>query len=97
MVNLTHMNLWLSTDVFNIIPIFTSLECGAGSYGYNCSETCSSTTCATGTLCDRVNGHCLDGCKPGYTGNFCETSVWLLFTCTVIKIIWPTINCSKNN
>lgn len=45
-------------------------ECQTGTFGpeckYNCSGHCSG-------VCNRTNGGCDMGCKPGYTGQKCDT------------------------
>jgi len=48
------------------------LGCEPGTYGRNCSGTCS-PYCAE--PCDKVTGVC--GCKDGWTGNRCDRG-----TCT---------------
>uniref|UniRef100_K1R1V0 Tyrosine-protein kinase receptor Tie-1 n=1 Tax=Magallana gigas TaxID=29159 RepID=K1R1V0_MAGGI len=44
--------------------------CIIGMYGINCENNCS-LYCAYGD-CDRTTGTCLDGCKSGYIGRFCN-------------------------
>ncbi|XP_052692392.1 multiple epidermal growth factor-like domains protein 10 [Crassostrea angulata] len=51
--------------------------CIVGMYGINCENNCS-LYCAYGD-CDRTTGTCLDGCKSGYIGRFCNK------TCSVGK------------
>ena len=48
------------------------IECDAGTFGKDCKSNCSSN-CNRGT-CERVNGKCFGGCKPGYMGNKCSES-----------------------
>ncbi|KAK6990664.1 multiple epidermal growth factor-like domains protein 10, partial [Biomphalaria glabrata] len=40
-------------------------ECQEGTWGDNCSNTCS-FNCHTNCKCDKTNGVCQDGCKPGF-------------------------------
>nr|XP_034319766.1 uncharacterized protein LOC105348378 isoform X2 [Crassostrea gigas] len=51
--------------------------CIIGMYGINCENNCS-LYCAYGD-CDRTTGTCLDGCKSGFIGRFCNK------TCSVGK------------
>ena len=46
------------------------LECPAGTFGQNCSGSCS----CGGAPCDRVTGQCL--CPPGRTGDDCGAGEW---------------------
>ena len=45
-------------------------ECPAGTFGVNCSGSCS----CGGAPCDRVTGQCL--CPPGRMGNACGEGEW---------------------
>lgn len=47
-----------------------SAECPAGTFGVNCSGSCS----CRGAPCDRVTGQCL--CPPGRTGDDCGAGEW---------------------
>ncbi len=44
-------------------------ECQNGFFGPTCEQECQ---CHNGDLCDKVNGMCPSGCKPGYTGDNCQ-------------------------
>lgn len=50
-------------------------ECPSGKYGpaclYNCNEHC-----LTNKDCNVTTGRCNVGCKPGYTGEMCDTGIW---------------------
>ena len=47
------------------------LECSDGQYGYNCVGNCS-LTCGDSGNCDKITGHCIGGCRVGWTGDMCE-------------------------
>ena len=47
------------------------LECSDGQYGNNCVENCS-MTCGDSDKCDKITGHCVGGCRAGWTGDVCE-------------------------
>lgn len=38
--------------------------CTAGSYGFECNETCG--YCSNNDTCDAIKGECPNGCAPGY-------------------------------
>nr|XP_022307839.1 uncharacterized protein LOC111113839 [Crassostrea virginica] len=46
--------------------------CSDGQYGYNCVENCS-VTCRESDNCDKITGHCIGGCRAGWTGDMCKT------------------------
>lgn len=54
--------------LINIYCIFEGYIIGM--YGINCENNCS-LYCVYGD-CDRIMGICLDGCKSGYIGCFCN-------------------------
>ena len=55
-------------------------ECPQGLFGENCQQYCSKH-CVISGKCDRVTGHCIDGCKPGWKPAQCDQSKILqLFT-----------------
>jgi len=46
--------------------------CGPGEFGNNCTARCN---CEDGAACNTTTGLCpTGGCKPGWTGNSCDTS-----------------------
>ena len=45
--------------------------CENGTYGLECMEMCGH--CSNSSVCNNVNGTCLDGCDPGYTEHLCKT------------------------
>jgi hypothetical protein len=59
------------------IVLYFELECPEGSYGQNCSFTCS--LCLE-DKCDHVDGVCTIGCDDGYTGRMCDESMSLMVT-----------------
>ena len=44
--------------------------CPYGRYGEGCVSVCS-VTCAY-PVCDKITGVCEEGCRSGYTGDFCH-------------------------
>lgn len=56
-----------------LLNIYCTFEgCIIGMYGINCENNCS-LYCAYGD-CDKTTGTCLDGCKSGFIGRFCNKS-----------------------
>lgn len=51
--------------------VLYSLECSHGMYGHNYLGNCI-MTCKVPERCDRITGHCNDGCQAGWTGFWCE-------------------------
>ena len=51
----------------NIVVLFT-LACAVGFFGQNCSRLCNNTC----TGCNKLNGICDTGCRPGWKGEYCE-------------------------
>lgn len=49
-------------------------ECENGQYGQDCKNVCGH--CADQLQCHHVNGVCLKGCNPGYTGNNCTQGTY---------------------
>ena len=52
-------------------------DCFSGLYGKNCSRHCSQL--CKEKRCDISLGICLSGCEIGYTGNFCNISMTVLY------------------
>lgn len=44
--------------------------CQNGTYGQDCRDTCG--FCLNDEDCSTVNGTCVQGCLPGYTGDKCK-------------------------
>ena len=63
-------NLW--KDNVNDTWIFLLEECSSGTYGKNCTKTCSEY-CLDNKSCNHIDGACTDGCQDGYIGNICNT------------------------
>lgn len=62
-------------ELFNIMLrvqtcLFYSQECDGNKYGPGCSLTCGA--CINHTQCHHINGSCLQGCGPGYKGQYCD-------------------------
>ena len=56
----------------NIYYVFlTLIACTTGTCGVDCSNTCGH--CLFPNDCFHINGTCLSGCEPGYTGDDCKT------------------------
>lgn len=66
----------------NIINSFF-LECPTGTFGLDCGYNCSGH-CIDDIPCDKTTGRCDSGCKPGYTGELCDTG---LINCKIDKMI----------
>ena len=47
------------------------IACQIGTFGPNCNGTCGD--CLHYDDCHHVNGTCITGCRPGYTGDICKT------------------------
>lgn len=66
-----------------------SAECPAGTFGVNCSGSCS----CRGAPCNRVTGQCL--CPPGRTGDDCGAGEWQACSlvpsrpCDARLWVWP--------
>lgn len=56
----------------SILFIINLTECVNGQYGDGCENVCGQ--CADFSQCHHVNGVCLSGCNPGYTGKGCTQS-----------------------
>lgn len=50
--------------------MFPHLDCSEGFYGDECENKCG--YCINSTKCHHVNGTCMDGCEPGYKGEYCN-------------------------
>ena len=56
--------------MFNLFCIVT--ECDNGTFGKDCTESCGN--CVKDGQCHFVNGTCMNGCVPGFSGPFCIES-----------------------
>ena len=63
-------NIWLKTSIIDIY-VYLLPECSSGTYGKNCTKTCSGN-CLHNEPCDHIDGACTDGCEDGYIGNICN-------------------------
>ena len=58
---------------------FSMRDCLRGLFGNNCLDSCS-VHCKVPRECDKVTGHCFNGCQPGWGDQTCNTSTcFLLF------------------
>ncbi|RUS73294.1 hypothetical protein EGW08_018943, partial [Elysia chlorotica] len=57
-----------------ILEHFTPLEpeCAPGTYGPDCSKTCSANCYGPDNACSPSNGYCRNGCEVGYQGDTCD-------------------------
>ncbi|XP_062573999.1 receptor-type tyrosine-protein phosphatase F-like, partial [Saccostrea cucullata] len=51
--------------------MYNYVECLIGTFGEDCAKNCS-VYCLGGPFCNKQNGHCENGCSPGYRGNLCN-------------------------
>ena len=58
-------------SAWNKYVYWSLLDCSDGQYGYNCVENCS-MTCGYSGKCDKITGHCVGGCRTGWTRDMCE-------------------------
>ena len=65
-----------------------AVECEDGSYGYNCVDKCSSN-CLHDFPCNKTNGHCEQGCKPGYSKPLCDKRMISRVEKTFFMILAP--------
>ncbi|GFO15824.1 multiple epidermal growth factor-like domains 10 [Plakobranchus ocellatus] len=54
-----------------LIRISLSPACADGTYGPGCNQTCSANCAQSAGVCNRVDGMCNQGCKPGYRAPLC--------------------------
>ena len=48
-------------------------ECVNNTYGLDCTETCGN--CLGSMPCHHINGSCVYGCAPGFTGDKCAQGI----------------------
>ena len=58
--------------------------CKDGTYGHNCVYNCSGN-CLNDSPCNRQNGHCEEGCKPGYANVLCNKSMLIFVTLSAMR------------
>lgn len=59
------------------------LECVDGFYNRGCSGTCGS--CVNGQFCEKIYGHCTNGCKANYQQPMCK-GIW-----SNVILIWRIV------
>lgn len=57
-----------------MIFVYICLECSTGTYGPGCLDSCTGH-CLNDKACNTTTGRCDAGCKPGYTGEKCDTGI----------------------
>ena len=61
-----------------IPDVFVFLQdCPRGLFGNNCLNSCS-VHCQVQMECNKVTGHCFNGCQPGWGDHTCNTSTFLI-------------------
>lgn len=74
----------LNCYVINVILI--SVECNDGLFGDMCQKECG--RCLNMSQCHHINGICINGCKPGYSSEFCnQCKYFALYFLLAIKHI----------
>ena len=68
--SLTVLFLWISIMKFLTCPSFS--VCSDGFFGPNCRNNCSH---CLHSLCNLVNGHCVEGCNANEYGPFCQAGL----------------------
>lgn len=58
------------------------VECVDGFYNINCSGICGS--CVNGEICEKHEGHCVNGCKTHYKEPLCKG----IFINNIFKLIF---------
>ena len=66
--------LELAVIYMNNVVFISFKECAIGYYGNGCSEECGH--CIDQNGCHHLNGTCSNGCKEGYMGDLCKTSIF---------------------
>ncbi|XP_048256535.1 uncharacterized protein LOC124125702 isoform X3 [Haliotis rufescens] len=68
----------VNNEINNVnVPVLDFCEvevdvCDDGSYGTNCTQTCSNRNCkGDNSICDHVTGKCDEGCMAGWNGTDC--------------------------
>lgn len=51
----------------------TVAECLDGFYNTQCSGVCGS--CVNGDVCEKIGGHCVNGCMENYQGPLCRGKI----------------------
>ena len=57
-------------DTISIELSLYSKDCAPHFYGSDCNTPCAQ--CRRDDVCDSVTGHCPNGCKPHWTGPWCD-------------------------
>lgn len=72
-ISFSFVYITLKISTFLMMNLKQITECQQGHYGKDCSQKCS-MNCYLEDQCNRTNGRCDNGCKPGWTGNTCDQS-----------------------
>lgn len=73
-VNIVNMFSFDTVIYAFIFILGTHLECPLGSYGRNCSQTCSKK-CYMFRTCDKKTGSCHGGCVQGWKPPLCDKGI----------------------
>lgn len=91
---LTHY--WPQNSNKCIILVYICLECLPGKYGQGCLYSCTGH-CLNDKVCNITTGRCDVGCKPGYTGEICDTGISKQSDICLLKTIKNVKLCFFNN
>ena len=62
------------------------VACEDGYFGDMCTQKCSEN-CNQAGICNKTTGVCLDGCQPGWMGDFCDSGIFQFYTFHIIHIL----------
>ena len=68
------------------------IACESGKHDENCVEDCGN--CKSGDVCDRVTGHCPDGCQAGWWTDMCKEGKSyqnIKVVCVLLYLIWTPL------
>lgn len=71
-------------DVITVYDVITA-ECPADTHGPNCKNICGH--CYGVDACDVLNGNCMHGCEPGYTGRTCTEGYLHIYYIITARIL----------
>lgn len=62
--------IFLKNIIANVYFHTTVAECLDGFYNTQCSGVCG--FCVNGDVCEKIGGHCVNGCMENYQGPLCR-------------------------